>query len=1079
MAARDYYIDHDEDDDSMGEGGGGGGMASSDDDEARLIGKLPRPRYKTVDAGVSSDDDDDDSDDDNREWKKRRRYRSKEEATYGVFLGEEDDYFTDRKRNKRKRSSQGKLPPMFVKGEIQQAKEDDEEAEASDNNKTEATITTETITTDARSGLGFQPSTTTKDDMSTVTAEQSSRGGLGFVGASSSTATNDPPHAGLGFAGASLSGAAVATEVPTRGGLDFVASTSQAGIGAKSDNAPSFRPQGLGFRSQAAREKESAEPSPDITSTTAAAAAAYLKGQQPQKMQMDRNMGVWEKHTKGIGIKLLAKMGYKGSGGLGKRKREGKGTGISKPIEVKVRPSNLGLGFGNFKEATHLKSNRQIEAEVRGVELPTEPEKKFMNDQWGSSSAAIPSSDSILPTTKDLLGQKVWKKGSKSKKRPRRSVVPYTELLEQQPKASVIDMRGPTVEEKETIKDQEVPLAEELLFNVGMLLNTYENKVYAASHFVKSTKRNLESVKSDVDDLERQHKDAGIRATKLQHVLQVVDQVEQIRAEGSDVLQSVKKIRSLIDNLGEGFSAEERIELKFSEALIPSLIGDFCKDLMDQWDPFDSDMEASNNVIESILSMASLAGVGDEKEVTKLRRSLVLQYLLSRIKDAFESSKWDPVDGSLIGANIYQKFEENLCRVEEEDKQKSQLEEFEDENQVFPKTSFFDDEEDKPLSQVVKEELALGIVFDRLTRALGHWKPSLDSRRQLAQRPDLWILPWFPFLDQPALLTSLVSDCRRKMRSALSFLDKSLDLDHEYFRACIDALSPWRALFKPETIQKLLSSSLTPRLARSLYKSVKKLSSCAFSENNEWTPLETVFELQRLKLLSDQEFLSLVEGELLSHVTVIMHRKASSGESTAVLAQDYVIWKKLLFSGTDSSSRSLFQQDGRICQYFYTMLRIIAASNSKQSHEDRSDELDDLRPDDTSSINYHRVLARRVAEQKKRAADDLIRMENGVAVDGSSSSSTMIDHVMEARVRLQQGVGGHIPTFRQVVEEFAREHDILFQPRTGSKATKDGKQTFLFDGTPVYLDANVVFALREGEWKPVSLKDLAAQATKS
>ena len=29
--------------------------------------------------------------------------------------------------------------------------------------------------------------------------------------------------------------------------------------------------------------------------------------------------------------------------------------GISRPVEVVVRPANLGLGFGNFTEATQLK----------------------------------------------------------------------------------------------------------------------------------------------------------------------------------------------------------------------------------------------------------------------------------------------------------------------------------------------------------------------------------------------------------------------------------------------------------------------------------------------------------------------------------------------------------------------------------------------------------------------------------------------------------------------------------------------------------------------------------------------------
>ena len=38
-------------------------------------------------------------------------------------------------------------------------------------------------------------------------------------------------------------------------------------------------------------------------------------------------------------------------------------------MEVVVRPANLGLGYGNFKEASSLKVNRIIEAEIRGLDV--------------------------------------------------------------------------------------------------------------------------------------------------------------------------------------------------------------------------------------------------------------------------------------------------------------------------------------------------------------------------------------------------------------------------------------------------------------------------------------------------------------------------------------------------------------------------------------------------------------------------------------------------------------------------------------------------------------------------------------
>ena len=53
----------------------------------------------------------------------------------------------------------------------------------------------------------------------------------------------------------------------------------------------------------------------------------------------------FEAHTKGIGSKLMAMMGYKAGEGLGRTKQ-----GINKAIEATMRPKKEGLGFGDRDE---------------------------------------------------------------------------------------------------------------------------------------------------------------------------------------------------------------------------------------------------------------------------------------------------------------------------------------------------------------------------------------------------------------------------------------------------------------------------------------------------------------------------------------------------------------------------------------------------------------------------------------------------------------------------------------------------------------------------------------------------------
>ncbi|KAI5633633.1 GC-rich sequence DNA-binding factor-like protein domain-containing protein [Phthorimaea operculella] len=103
------------------------------------------------------------------------------------------------------------------------------------------------------------------------------------------------------------------------------------------------------------------------------------QGQGMRPPNLGGNVGTWEKHTKGIGAKLLLQMGYQPGKGLGKDLQ-----GISAPVEATVRKGRGAIGaYGPEKAAQ--KARQEQERRLKEKEDQEKGQEKEKSYNWKKS----------------------------------------------------------------------------------------------------------------------------------------------------------------------------------------------------------------------------------------------------------------------------------------------------------------------------------------------------------------------------------------------------------------------------------------------------------------------------------------------------------------------------------------------------------------------------------------------------------------------------------------------------------------------------------------------------------------------
>ncbi|EDQ89632.1 uncharacterized protein MONBRDRAFT_7972 [Monosiga brevicollis MX1] len=246
-------------------------------------------------------------------------------------------------------------------------------------------------------------------------------------------------------------------------------------------------------------------PAPAAAPSSSSVSAGYsqFRSDTSGRQRLDRDFAAFEKHSKGIGMKLLAKMGWKPGKGLGVAEQ-----GISSPIEVNSnRRRNQGLqDQGERTEQSRRDFGEKEDSEDEEIREFREARQQWRRDDPAAGSKSrrkAPRKQYKYTTAEDLLQ-------TRGPEAPAEGTAPA-------PGIKIIDMTGPSQRVIDSTSgvsqnlsgdqrpvyasvDGQVPMPE-LQHNVNLLVSMAETELMRLDMRVKQEEQQLRALREEKEEM--------------------------------------------------------------------------------------------------------------------------------------------------------------------------------------------------------------------------------------------------------------------------------------------------------------------------------------------------------------------------------------------------------------------------------------------------------------------------------------------------------------------------------------------------------------------------------------------------
>ncbi|CAL6361627.1 unnamed protein product [Bathycoccus prasinos] len=765
----------------------------------------------------------------------------------------------------------------------------------------------------------------------------------------------------------------------------------------------------------------------------------------------------FEKHTKGIGAKLLAKMGYKPGQGLG-----ADGKGISRAIETKLRPKNMGMGYGDFEENVENEKKTQQKKKNGGRRGGADYESEKL-----AGEKRIEEKRNNVET----IEKKLWKRSAKEdvKRKAVRYETPeeliarrererqelddniennnanegsFVEALHQ-PKMKIIDMskrggareleidgtsfksttgqflQGDSDDDEQRVDDQHLP-GRELLRNLNAM-----GKLAASNISLYDAK-----VRTEMDT-----------STALMREQERLSQIEKdVKKAEEDIRTLNEKVKLLVENEKDENDEkilEQWLELKrdhkeaFAELDIAAVAAQkhakkYFEKAFRAWDPMNQNEEASGDDDKKSSYKLAYENCGKWRDVLVSTTEIVKKqesFLNYTDNPVIETVKDETLLEEVIETPVTMKIIRTLIQEWDARDVKSNLamDLFYEWQSVLPRRS---------LDKIVENA-----IIPKLTREIEKWTFVEDAGDEgkvtsssSSSVPSKWIFPWLEMLLEP--IKALSSTIKQKFANVI---DASIGVK------AVAVVEPWvevkTIVFGRTWWSQFVEKTVVPKL---------------------------VAKASLIEIDPADQNLEIFNNILLWKAVLASSEETNGGGGVAKVLERSHFWKKW------SSTLKSWLKDEKNCD-------LIEVAEWYESWKT-------LLGEDVCNHERPRTHLRRALEAMNAAATgEPIALSDGE--DDEDARQTLAGRDKSpGKTRKIKSSSTVKKTLKDILETVASENDFAFLPKNNRRTRLENLPVFAFGGVTVAVDANkdVVSVLANGageeSWQVVGIEELVELA---